>query len=119
MNYEELLEKICNREEITDEEYDFITEVFLNKLRAGEEISSEEISHLLFEYDWVDRIPIEIARHGWVWCRFIIEICPGEYYAIEANYNDDCGIDYIDPQVCPRVEKRKILTEQWIERDKI
>lgn len=117
MNYEELLEKICNREEITDEEYDFVTEVFLNKLRAGEEISSEEISHLLFEYDWVDRIPIEIGRHGWVWCKFIIEICLGEYYRVEANYNDDCGIDYIDPQIVPRVEKRKVITEQWVVKE--
>ena len=63
-----------------------------------------------YEYD-------EPGRHGWIGTRAIFTFDEENYYSFYGWWHDDHGWGYIDDQVCPRMIKKKVMVEQWVEEE--
>lgn len=115
MDYEELVEKYLNYEEISDEEFNFLIGSIEDKIINQEPIGGLDVK-LLLEADfinWSENQIIGTANHGWIkyLCPILIR---DKWYGIELYYHDDRGWDTdIDTQVLKRIGKRKVEIERW------
>lgn len=115
MDYDNLLTKWFEGE-VSEAENDFIFSTFIEKLRAGKELSKLEVEYL---WNWgsiTDSRVIDSYKHGYNFVEFIIEPMPNEFYSLTAINHDDYDMEY-DAQVCPRVEKRQVMVERWVPVD--
>ena len=118
MNYDELIERLKNKEKITEEEWEYIYNHLNEKLKNQEEISEWEIRNIIYYGDFhVETVYGEPIKHGWFDATLIFSIDGETCYSFCGYYHDDYGFEDIYSQVCPRVEKRKVVIEQWVEVD--
>ena len=122
MDYEEILDRFINDEEIDDEEWKFLCSKIENKIKNGEYLETFEIK-VLSEGDYIrwseETFVITTGRHGWIE-ELLPVIIDDNYYGLYVWYHDDYGIDYesFGRQILPKIEKRKVIIEKWVEVEK-
>lgn len=115
MNYDEILERM-NDESITDEEWNFVIEKLKEKLANGEIITANEISNIILEAEvFMESIDIEPTRHGWYCSTEVFSLDEENYYSFDCWRHDDYGMDEVDDQICPKMIKKQVLVEKWVE----
>lgn len=115
MNYDEIFERMLNRESITDEEWEFVLSEVQKKLERKEVICAQEITEVILECAELEYDYIEPTRHGWIYTTIIFTFDEENYYSFDCWWHDDHGIDGIDNQVCPRMVKKQVMVEKWVE----
>ena len=113
-NYDELIERYYDKEELTDEEYAYVEKILLDKVRKGESVSHWEFEYLdeRFFYEYGD-ITDEL-RHGWVWREIILKFSENEFYSCNIAYHNDYGFDTDEIDDFCRVEKRNVVVQKWV-----
>ena len=113
MNYEELMEKWVNSEDISDDEFNFLIDEIYIKIQQHKELDEYEL-RILDEgdcFDYNQKQLFEMERHGWV--KYLYPILVGDdWYGAEAFYHDDRGTEY-ESQTLQRIEKKEIKVERW------
>ena len=120
MNYDEIMDRVSlglGEEAITDEEWDFTVQHLQEKLANKEEITANEISEIILECANLEYDYDEPARHGWIGATVIFTFDEKNYYSFYCWWHDDHGIDGIDNQVCPRMIKKPVMVEKWVEAE--
>lgn len=116
MDYNEILERMADNESITNEEWDFVIEKLKEKLANGKTITAYEISDIILEAEvFMESTDIEPTRHGWYGSTEVFSLDGENYYSFVCWRHDDYGMDGIDDQVCPRMVKKQVLVEKWVE----
>lgn len=119
MDYDEILDRFINNEEIDDEEWKFLCSKIEDKIKNGEYLETFE-NRILIEGEYVrwseETLVITTGRHGWI--EELLPIVIGDnYYGLYVWYHDDYGFDYesLGRQVLPKIEKRQVIVEKWVE----
>lgn len=119
MDYDEILDRFINNEEIDDEEWKFLCSKIEDKIKNGEYLETFE-NKILIEGEYVrwseETLVITTGRHGWI--KELLPVLIGDnYYGLYVWYHDDYGIDYesLGRQVLPKIEKRQVIVEKWVE----
>lgn len=122
MDYEEILDRFINDEEIGDEEWEFLCGKIEDKIKNGEFLEDFEIK-VLSEGGYIrwseETSVITTGRHGWIELLLPVVI-DNNYYGLYAWYHDDYGIDYekLGIQILPKIEKKLVMVEKWVEVEK-
>ena len=120
MNYDEIMDRVSlglGEEAITDEEWDFAVQHLQEKLANKEEITAHEINEIILECANLEYDYGEPTRHGWIYTTIIFTFDEKNYYSFDCWWHDDHGIDGIDNQVCPRMIKKPVMVEKWVEAE--
>ena len=118
MNIEDIEERYYNNIETTDEEIAALESYIVDKLEKREEINDTEINFMSEMWCEKDRKFIGEGRHGWVLYEYVVEAPNGKHYRFEIYCHDDYGWDSDDySQVCPEVELKKVVVEQWVDKE--
>ena len=120
MNYDEIMDRISfglGEEAITDEEWEFVVQHLQEKLANKEEITAYEINEIILECANLEYDYDEPTRHGWIGTTIIFTFDEKNYYSFYCWWHDDHGIDGIDNQVCPRMIKKPVMVEKWVEAE--
>lgn len=117
MDYEEIFERMLDNQSITEEEWEFIYNVVRSKLERKEVIRAQEITEVILECAELEYVYGEPARHGWIDTKIIFTFDNENYYSFDCWWNDDRGIDGVDDQVCPKMVKKQVMVEQWVEME--
>ena len=117
MNYDEIFERMLDGESITEEEWEFILSEVQKKLERKEVIHAQEITEVILECAELDYVYDEPARHGWISTKIIFTLDNKNYYSFDCWWHDDQGIDGVDDQVCPKMVKKQVMVEQWVEEE--
>lgn len=119
MDYEEILDRFINDEEINDEEWEFLCGEVEDKIKNREPLEDFEVK-ILSEGDyirWSEETVIDtLGNHGWI--KLLLPVVIGDsYYGLYVWYHDDYGIDYesFGRQVLPKIEKKLVMVEKWVE----
>ena len=113
MNYEELMEKWANNEEVSDDEFNFLLDEIYIKIQQHKELDEYELGVLdemeCFSYSQKQLLDTEC--HGWV--KYLYPILVGDdWYGAKVFYHDDRGSEY-ETQTLERIEKREVKVERW------
>lgn len=113
-DYDELIERYGEGEELTDEEYIYIEKILCDKVRKNESISHLEFEYLdeCFFYEYGDTT--DEIKHGWVWKEIIFRLSENEFYSCCIAYHDDYGFDVDEIDDIYRVEKRNVVVQKWV-----
>lgn len=117
MNYDEIFERMLDGESITNEEWEFILSEVQKKLERKETIRAQEITEVIRECADFEYIYGDPARHGWIDTKIIFTLDSENYYSFDCWWSDDYGIDGIDDQVCPKMVKKQVMVERWVEEE--
>ena len=115
MDYEEIFERMLDNQSITEEEWEFVYNVVRSKLERKEVIRAQEITEVILECAELEYVYGEPARHGWIDTNIIFTFDNENYYSFDCWWNDDRGIDGVDDQVCPKMVKKQVMVEHWVE----
>ena len=78
-------------------------------------IHAQEITEVILECAELDYVYDEPARHGWISTKIIFTLDNKNYYSFDCWWHDDQGIDGVDDQVCPKMVRKQVMVEQWVE----
>jgi len=114
-NYDELVEKWRNGEELSEQEEDFLYKKCKERLIAGETISQTEfwIATDIVDDTWDYGETVEILSHGFITRELILTI-DDKHYLTYVAWHDDYGIED-EEFVFYEVERKQVLTEKWVE----
>ena len=115
MNYDEIFEKMVDGENITNEEWEFILSEVQKKLERKEVIRAQEITEVILECADLEYVYGDPARHGWIDAKIIFTLDKKNYYSFDCWWHDDQGVDGVDDQICPKMTKKQVIAERWVE----
>lgn len=116
MNIEEIYEKWCDKDPMTDEELECLSSFILTKLEQGEVLSQVDFQFIFEQWDYETGNFVEEWSHGWIVYDYIINAPNGKHYMFRSAHHDDYGfMDEIAEQVCPEVELKEVPKWMWVE----
>lgn len=114
--YDEVYQKHCNHEMLSDYEWDILIGCIIDKVEAGETVSDEEQRILAEECGFYEEEMIDTLRHGWVLMWGIYHF-DDKFYACEYSFHDDYGCEFEDNVVLKEVEQRVIQETKWFPKE--
>lgn len=115
-NYNEILRKVCDGSQVTDEEWEWIVARVTRKLRDKQELTNQEISCVLLPYydTCADIIYLRHHKDTYWEVNYILQVANDEFYSIHGILSPEYWWGDIPDQHCPRVDQREVLVKKWV-----